>query len=169
MNDIYAINVAKTEFREGCNTGQVDRVMAVFGDKVTDFSDGFPSFFGDEGTCVLRRRLERLFHACHVRLVVTIIDIEILGDTAIEYGWHEWTLTPKASGAASMIRERYVDIWRRKADGAWKLSLYINNADHQPEMPDSDRALESADMKALLAGVPGAISAWRQAGPADVR
>jgi ketosteroid isomerase-like protein len=153
MNDVYAINVAKTEFREGFNSGSADRVMAVFSDAVTDFSDGFPSFFGDEGKSVLRRRLERLFHACQVRLVVTIIDIEILGDTAIEYGWHEWTLTPKPGRAVNVIRERYVDIWRRRADGAWKLSLYINNADHEPEMPDSIRALASAAMEALLAGV----------------
>jgi len=146
-------NDAKTEFREGFNTGNVDRIMAVFGDAVTDFSDGFPSFFGDEGNNVLRRRLEKLFQACHIRVVVTIIDIEMLGDVAIEYGWHEWTMTPKTSCEDRVIRERYVDIWRKQADGRWKISLYINNADHQPEMPDSDRALESATRKTLLAGI----------------
>ncbi len=149
MNDIYAINDAKTEFREGFNTGNVDTVLSVFADRVTDFSDGFPSFFGEEGKKVLRHRLEKLFQSCNVRLVVTIIDIEILGDTAIEYGWHECTMTPKRNGEARVIRERYVDIWRRQADGTWKISLFINNADHEPEMPDSDRALESAALKGL--------------------
>jgi ketosteroid isomerase-like protein len=153
MNDIYVINEAKTEFREGFNTGDVDRIMAVFADGVTDFSDGFPSFFGNEGNSVFRCRLEKLFHSCQVRVIVTIIDIEILGNTAIEYGWHEWTLTPKATDEDCVMRERYVDIWRRQADGGWKISLYINNADHEPEMPDSNRAVESATMKALLAGV----------------
>jgi hypothetical protein len=99
------------------------------------------------------RRVEKLFHSCQVRLVVTIIDIEIHGDTAIEYGWHEWTLTAKPSGKKNIIRERDINIWRRQADGGWKLSLYINSADHAPEMADSLRALESAAMKALLAEV----------------
>ena len=30
MDDIYKINVAKTEFREAYNTGDVDRLLAVF-------------------------------------------------------------------------------------------------------------------------------------------
>jgi hypothetical protein len=82
MNDVYAINLAKTEFREGFNTGDVDRIMAIFADSVTDFSDGFPSFFGDEGRTVLRNRLTRLFGVCRVRAVVTIVDIKVLGDTS---------------------------------------------------------------------------------------
>lgn len=151
MTDIYAINVAKTEFREGFNTGDVDRVMAVFADSVTDFSDGFPSFFGDEGRTVLRNRLGRLFAACRVRAVVTIIDINVLGDTAIEYGWHEFTISPKGGGEGRVIRERYLDVWSRQDDGTWKIKLFINNADHAPEMPDSERALESAARKQLLA------------------
>jgi uncharacterized protein (TIGR02246 family) len=143
MDDVYAINVAKTDFRDGYNAGDAERVASVFGDSITDFSDGFPSFFGDEGKSVLRKRLERLFENCCARLVVTIIDIMVLGETAIEYGWHEYTITPKTGGQPRTYRERYLDMWSKQVDGSWKIVLFINNADHAPQMPDADQALES--------------------------
>lgn len=31
MDDIYAINAAKTELREGYNTADVDRILSLFG------------------------------------------------------------------------------------------------------------------------------------------
>jgi ketosteroid isomerase-like protein len=148
MGDIYAINVAKTEFREGFNAGQADRVASVFADFVTDFSDGFPSFFGDEGNAVLRKRFQRLFETCRTQVVVTIIDIMVLGDTAIEYGWHEFTVAPKAGGQPRTFRERYVEMWSKQADGQWKIVLYINNADHEPQMAEAEQAVQSAALKA---------------------
>jgi ketosteroid isomerase-like protein len=150
MNDIHAINVAKTEFRDGYNAGHVERVASVFAESVTDFSDGFPSFFDAEGKAVLRKRLERLFEKCHTRVVVTIIDIMVVGETAIEYGWHEFTFTPKTVGRPRTFRERYVEMWRKQSDGAWKIVLYINNADHEPQMPDADEAVESGVVRQMF-------------------
>src|SRR5207245_11295611 len=47
MNDIYKINIAKTEFREAYNTGDVDRLLAVFtDDRGTSMFDGEPGEFG---------------------------------------------------------------------------------------------------------------------------
>jgi hypothetical protein len=48
MDDTYAINVAKTEYREGFNTGDADRVVSVFAPEFTDNSDGRPSRYGKD-------------------------------------------------------------------------------------------------------------------------
>ena len=40
VDDTYAINVAKTEYREGFNTGNIDQVLSVFAPEFTDDSDG---------------------------------------------------------------------------------------------------------------------------------
>jgi RNA polymerase sigma-70 factor (ECF subfamily) len=56
MNDIYAINAAKTEFREAYNTGDVDRLLSVLADGFADLSAGFLSFFGDEAKSVFLKR-----------------------------------------------------------------------------------------------------------------
>jgi hypothetical protein len=38
MSDLYQINVAKAEFREAYNSGNVDRLLALFADEFTDMS-----------------------------------------------------------------------------------------------------------------------------------
>src|SRR6266404_3979279 len=44
MDDIYQINVAKTEFREAYNRGDVDQLLSVFGDEsIVDMSEDGPS------------------------------------------------------------------------------------------------------------------------------
>jgi hypothetical protein len=42
VDDTYLINVAKTEYREGFNPGDADRVVSVFAPEFTDNSDGRP-------------------------------------------------------------------------------------------------------------------------------
>ena len=38
MNPVYEINVAKSNFREAYNAGNVDRLLAVFADELTDMT-----------------------------------------------------------------------------------------------------------------------------------
>ena len=38
MNHVYEINVAKSNFREAYNAGNVDRLLAAFADEFTDMS-----------------------------------------------------------------------------------------------------------------------------------
>jgi hypothetical protein len=60
---------------------------------------------------------------------VIIIDMVIHGDTARDYGWHEWILTPKAGGSSLRKRERYFEQWTREPDGSWRICFFLNNAD----------------------------------------
>ena len=135
MNDVYAINVAKTEFREGYNTGDVSRLMAVFQpDGFTDMSEGEPSKYGSEAISVFRERLTKLFDEFTVKLTPIIIDIVVLGDTAYDYGWHELILTPKAGGPALRKRYRYFELWNRNAAGQWKVAIHTTNSDVPEEL-----------------------------------
>jgi hypothetical protein len=43
MDDVYAINVAKSNYREGFNTADVERVLSVFAPEFTDMSDSRPT------------------------------------------------------------------------------------------------------------------------------
>jgi hypothetical protein len=38
MNHVYEINVAKSNFREAYNAGNVDRLLAAFADDLTDMT-----------------------------------------------------------------------------------------------------------------------------------
>ena len=136
MDDKTAILTAITEYREAFNTGDVDRLMSVFGPYLTDMSHGVPSFYGSEGPYVLRRRMASLFEEFHCEMRISVIDVEIYSDTALDYGWHILTLTPKSSGAPLTTRQRYFEKWARQADGSWKIVFYIDNPDLAPAMPD---------------------------------
>jgi ketosteroid isomerase-like protein len=144
MNDVYEINVAKAQFREAYNTGDVDRLLAVFADEFTDMSAGVPSFFGADARSVFRRRMTKLFEQYQATLIVTIIAIRVLANTAFDYGWHTLTLTPRDGGKPITTRQRYFETWQRNSSGEWKIDLYIDNMDVAPMMGDAEPPLPEA-------------------------
>jgi len=135
MNDIYAINVAKTEFREGYNTGDVDRIASVFrASGFTDMSENQPSKYGLEAARVLRQRLQSLFSDFSVKMTPIIIDVVVNGESAYDYGWHEYILTPKAGGEPVRKRERYFELWSKDAKAEWKIAMHFTNSDVREEV-----------------------------------
>lgn len=58
----------------------------------------------------------------------TTQDVMVSGDMAVETGSFEWTLSPK-NGKPIKDKGKYVTVWRRQADGSWKIVRDINNSD----------------------------------------
>jgi ketosteroid isomerase-like protein len=135
MDDVDAIRLAKTELREGYNTGDVNRVLSVFSDGLGDLSTGHASFWGPEAKAVLRHRLGKLFARYRAKLAVTIISIRVQGPWAFDWGWHSLTLTPRKGGRSTTVRTRYLEIWAREADGKWRIGIFFDNPDVRPQMP----------------------------------
>ena len=129
MDDVYAINLAKTEIREGYKKANPDRLLAVVDEGLIDCSDHRQTGYSQCGKAALRAHLEALFSKYYACLVPIIIEIKIMGETAAEYGWHELTLTPKAGGEAVYVRTRYLDLWKKDKTGQWKLAIFMDNAD----------------------------------------
>jgi len=137
MDDMYAINAAKTELREGYNTADVGRILSVFADAFTDMSDNQPSFHSSNGPNakkVLRGRLEKLFREYEVELKPVVIEIKVAGDLAVEHGWHLMTLVPRHGGEAELRRTRYVEVWSRDPKLTWRIVLFMDNRDQEPEL-----------------------------------
>jgi len=135
MDDTYAINVAKTEYREGFNTGDAERVVSVFAPEFTDNSDGRPSRYGKDAPAKLRRYLEDLFADNKTHLNIVIAAIVLAGDLAYDYGWHELTITPRNGGEPRLVRKRYLELWRKQKNGEWRIIRYIDN-DDLPDVVD---------------------------------
>ena len=135
MDDTYRINLAKTEFREAYNRGDVGQLLSVFEEEgFTDMSEGGSSRYGKAAREGIRERSTKLFTEYSVRLAVIIIAIEVLGGTAYDYGWHEFTLKPKNGEETIRKRQRYFELWKKNSSGDWKISLFINNADVREEL-----------------------------------
>lgn len=136
LDDRYAINLAKTEIRLGYHSSDPERILAVYAEGVGDMSDGMPSFSGAEARSVLRARLAALFTRYTVRFVPIAIEILLFGDDAVDYGWHELTLTPRSDGPPVIRRSRYMELWKKGVDGQWRIALLIDNQDQQPVFAD---------------------------------
>jgi len=134
MDDEQALSLAKTEYREGYNSGDIDRVMGVFGEDFILMTEGLPSFYGNEASIAHRTRVKNLFADYKVEMIVTIIDFVIRGDFAFDSGWEAVTLTPKTGGDPVTTRYRYFEVWNRNTAGNWKISGFITNKDLPPEM-----------------------------------
>lgn len=144
MDDLYAINEAKTAFREAFNCGDVDGLVAIADANLVNFSAGQPSEFGESGIDAWRNRLAALFERFTAKLSIIVIEIRLQGDSAYDYGWHDLTLTPRDGGQLIHRRDRYLDIWRKNKEDKWKLWMYMDNQDvadpFQAENIDSARA-----------------------------
>jgi ketosteroid isomerase-like protein len=136
MDDVYAINLAKTILREGYNEGDPERVLSVYDDAFADMSFGMPSFYYSDAKDVFRARLTRLFRDYTASMKVIIIDVVLNGDRAFDWGWHVLDLTSKTDGAVLQVRSRYFETWRRDATRGWIVTSVIDNLDQPPRMPD---------------------------------
>jgi ketosteroid isomerase-like protein len=119
MDDTYQINVAKAEFREAYNRGDVSQLLSVFEDEgFTDMSEGHPNLYGLGAREELRERSTELFREYSVKLAVIINDIVVLGDTAYDFGWHEFTLEPKNGGETVRTRQRILKCGKGTRQGS---------------------------------------------------
>lgn len=77
----------------------------------------------DRGRAAIAAGMQRQFDSASftAREDVTEEVIPVGPDHAFEVGHYSSTGTPKAGGAARTETGRYVVLWRRDADGAWRL------------------------------------------------
>lgn len=136
MDDVYAINLAKSNFRDGFNEGDAERVLSIYDDAFADMSFGMPSFYYSDAKDVFRARLTRLFEDYTASMNVIIIDVVLNGDRALDWGWHVLDLTSKTDGAVHQVRTRYFETWRRDAVRGWLVTSFIDNLDQKPKMPE---------------------------------
>jgi ketosteroid isomerase-like protein len=136
MDDIYAINLAKSRFREGFNTGDVEMVLSTYADEFSDMSFGMPSFYSSDAKDVFRARLQRLFRDYSADMKISIISVALAGDRAFDWGWHELTLTPRAGGETRRLRTRYFERWRNDTVRGWIITTFIDNPDETPQLPE---------------------------------
>jgi len=130
-DEIYRINKAKTEFREGYNDGNVEQVLSVFDAGMIEMSHGELTGFAEGGMRKLRARLAALFAEYHVKMVPIVIDVVVKGDFAYDFGWHEVILTPKSGGSPILRRFRYLEHWKKNAVGQWKIAFLVTNEDRK--------------------------------------
>jgi ketosteroid isomerase-like protein len=127
MDDIYAINFAETEFREAFNLGNPERLIALLDPAFVYMPDGVPTANGTGAADAIRVQFRELTAYYHVQLVPIIIEIRIQDSVAWDYGWRTWRKTPRDGSSQVIVKDRYVNVWRKNERGEWKLWMYMSN------------------------------------------
>ncbi|HET7207283.1 MAG TPA: nuclear transport factor 2 family protein [Terriglobales bacterium] len=127
MEDIeHAIEMAKTEFRNAYNDGDIPRLLNVLSEDFVDMSEGQASLFGGDARDELQARLHQLFSTHIVELQPIVIGVRGMDEWAFDYGWHKYILTPRSGGQTTVRRQRYLEIWHKRG-GHWKLAIYMDS------------------------------------------
>lgn len=127
MDDLYAINSAKTEFREAFNTGDPERLIGLLDPSFVYMTDGVPTANGTAAADAIRVQFRDLTAHFSVHLIPVIIEIRIQDHVAWEYGWQTWRKTPRDGSSQVITKDRYVNVWRKNQRGEWKLCMYMSN------------------------------------------
>ena len=77
-------------------------------------------------------------HAPHRWIGIAIVCLSAHFVVAYDYGWHVWRKTPRDGSPQVTVKDRYVDIWRKKEKGEWKLWMYMNNTKIETPMSDME-------------------------------
>jgi ketosteroid isomerase-like protein len=120
-----AIDDANAKFAAAMNQGDVATAIHAYADDAKLFPPNSPALTGKAN---IQGFWEGAAKALGVKRVsLNTVDIEFIGDTAIEQGQYTLEL------ASGEDKGKFIVVWKRQDDGAWKWYLDIFNSDLAPE------------------------------------
>ena len=123
-----AIRRAVEEFTRAYNAGDFERLADIFAEDLIDMSMGCPTRRGEDARRHFISRVRDTHANFKPDLEIHIDAIQVAGDWAYEYGSLVVVLSPKAGGEKSIVRQRYLVIWRQQGDGHWKIAVEMDNS-----------------------------------------
>ena len=121
-----AIEAANGLFLDAFKKSDKAGLLANYADDAVLMMPNQPGWRGHDG--IDRAFTEFLAQMTFTDGGVTLDDVMVSGDMAVETGTFDWTFTTK-SGAPIKDKGKYLTVWKRQADGAWKIVRDINNTD----------------------------------------
>lgn len=124
--DRSAIDAGHEAFLAGMRANDCNALLAVLTADVVFVPPNTPQANGPDA---VRSWCESTFAQVKTKAVaVSNRDVTVAGDWGIEHGVFDWTVVPAAGGGDMADQGRFVAIWRRQADGSWKLARDIWNS-----------------------------------------
>jgi uncharacterized protein (TIGR02246 family) len=119
-----------------------------------------PDFSVQEGKAAcadfIRGVLPTLLAAFDRRVAYTSAEVRVLGDVALDRGSFVFAVQPRAGGVTERVTGKYLWLYQREPDGAWKWSRMIVSRDESEDLSKTDRRPGSSPFAAGLA-LPFAI------------
>jgi uncharacterized protein (TIGR02246 family) len=121
-----AIVSANARFIDANKRGDTAAVAANYADDAIVMMPNMAAWRGHDA--VQKGMVEFLSQMAVKDLSLKTEDVAVRGDVAVETGSYEMTVRSKA-GKEIKDKGKYVTVWKRQADGTWKITRDINNSD----------------------------------------
>jgi len=122
-----AINATSEEFAKAVDAKDVDKIVSYYTDDAVLFAPSGPAAVGKDA---LRKAWQGFLAgpASKIDVSGTVIDVAASADLAFERGSFTNTITD-AKGKTTAVTGKLVDIWKKQADGSWKIAADTNASD----------------------------------------
>lgn len=121
-----AIEAANNMAVAAVTAGDVTKLLANYADDAVFM---FPNAPAMRGRAEIEAGIKKMMEgATFTNMKFTTEDVMLAGDMAVETGSNEMTITPKG-GKAMVDKGKYITVWKRQADGSWKIVRDVSNSD----------------------------------------
>jgi uncharacterized protein (TIGR02246 family) len=122
-----AITAAGNALGQAAEAKDVDKCMSFYVDDPVLFIPGAPAIIGRDA---VRKTMQGFLGAQSLKLETSglIIDVAESGDLAFERGSYSNTITD-AKGKTTTETGKLVLVWKKQADGSWKIAADTNASD----------------------------------------
>ena len=115
--DEAAIRSADADFAKAAAAKDLDKCMSLYEDDAVLFTPGSPAVIGKDN---IRNVIQRML-GMQLTINVASVDVARSGDLAMDRGTVQAAVTDKKGKATTQTSE-YVLVWKKQADGTWKVA-----------------------------------------------
>ena len=120
-----AIDAANAVVVAALNEGDVAKFLTNYTDDAILMLPNSPAMRGRAGIETAVKAMLETVTFSDVKIVTE--GVMLADDIAVETGSNEWTLTPKG-GKPMVDKGKYITVWKRQADGSWKIARDVSNS-----------------------------------------
>jgi uncharacterized protein (TIGR02246 family) len=143
--DEAAIRAATISWSNAAQAKDVDKAVSLYADDALQFADKGPLVRGKDN---IRQGWQQMFAlpGPGLRFATSGVEVARSGDIAYEYGTYDFATKDK-KGNINDQKGKYVTVWKKQADGSWKVAVDIDNADALPAPPPAPSKRKPATHK----------------------
>jgi ketosteroid isomerase-like protein len=127
--DEAALREAGDLYVKAVNSGNVDLYMERWDSQGIRMTPDGPSVFGAEE---IRKVVARNFPAATREMTLKTEEVVVFGSIGYARGVYTTRVTPKSGGAPSLVDGKFLTVYRRQADGSWKIYRDCYNSNVPP-------------------------------------
>lgn len=113
-------------YLEAIKAGDISRIETLLADDIVSMPPNDTTLYGREEARAWWEEYFQYFRL--ISIVEPERDVTVIGDWAVERTAHMITIAPKIGGTSIRDEGRMFAIWKRQADGSWKVSQEIWNS-----------------------------------------